>query len=35
MNYGQAMAMSSLLMMVTAIGFLSLEKVRINQIGEF
>jgi thiamine transport system permease protein len=35
MNYGQAMAMSSLLMMVTAIGFLSLEKVRINRIGEF
>ena len=35
LNYGQAMAMSSLLMMITAIGFLSLEKVRIKQIGEF
>jgi thiamine transport system permease protein len=35
MNHGQAMAMSSLLMMVTAIGFLSLEKFRTKQIGEF
>lgn len=34
-NYGQAMAMSSLLMLVTAIGFLSLERFRTKQIGEF
>ncbi len=35
MNYGQAMAMSSILMMVTAVGFLLLEKVRIGGMGEF
>lgn len=34
-NYGQAMAMSSLLMMVTAVGFLSLERFRFKGIGEF
>ncbi|NNF98127.1 MAG: iron ABC transporter permease [Desulfobacteraceae bacterium] len=35
LNYGQAMAMSSLLMMVTACGFLFLEKFRIGGMGEF
>lgn len=35
LNYGQAMAMSSILMMVTAIGFLSLEKFRFRTMGEF
>ena len=35
MNYGQAMAMSSILMMVTAVGFLLLEKVKIGDMGEF
>lgn len=35
MNYGQAMAMSSLLMLVTAAGFLLLEKLRAGQGGEF
>lgn len=35
MNFGQAMAMSSILMMVTAAGFLLLEKIRVRQIGEF
>ena len=35
LNYGQAMAMSSLLMMVTAAGFLFLEKFRTAGIGEF
>ncbi len=35
MNYGQAMAMSAILMMVTAVGFLLLEKVKIGNIGEF
>lgn len=34
-NFGQAMAMSTILMLVTALGFLSLEKFRIKQIGEF
>ena len=35
MNYGQAMAMSTLLMLVTAVGFLFLEKIRITSEGEF
>ena len=35
LNYGQAMAMSSLLMLVTAVGFLLIEKVRTTGIGEF
>ena len=35
MNYGQAMAMSSLLMLVTAAGFLMLERLREGQGGEF
>ncbi len=35
LNYGQAMAMSSLLMLVTAVGFLMLEKLRVEGQGEF
>ena len=35
LNYGQAMAMSSILMTVTALGFILLEKYRVKQIGEF
>jgi len=35
MNYGQAMAMSTLLMLVTAAGFLFLERIRITSGGEF
>jgi thiamine transport system permease protein len=35
LNYGQAMAMSTILMLVTAAGFLLLEKIRIGQEGEF
>ena len=34
-NYGQALALSSLLMGVTASGFLLLERARIRDIGEF
>ncbi len=34
-NYGQAMAMSSLLMLVTAIGFLFLEKIRLTPGREY
>lgn len=34
-NYGQAMAMSTILMMVTTFGFLLLERFRTKQIGEF
>ena len=35
LNYGQAMAMSTLLMLVTALGFLLLEKIRSGREGEF
>ncbi|HPW69805.1 MAG TPA: iron ABC transporter permease [Deltaproteobacteria bacterium] len=35
MNYGQAMAMSTILMLVTAAGFLFLEKLRTGPGGEF
>jgi thiamine transport system permease protein len=35
LNYGQAMAMSSLLMLVTAAGFVFLEKIRPGTSGGF
>jgi len=34
-NYGQAMAMSSILMLVSAAGFMLMEKFRSGQAGEF
>ena len=34
-NYGQAMAMSSLLMLVCAAGFLAIERFRVGDVGEF
>jgi thiamine transport system permease protein len=34
-NYGQALAMSTLLMLVTAAGFVLIERLRIGDIGEF
>jgi thiamine transport system permease protein len=34
-NYGQALAMSTLLMLVTALGFVAIERLRIGDIGEF
>jgi thiamine transport system permease protein len=34
-NYGQAMAMSSILMLVSAVGFMVMEKFRVTQGGEF
>jgi thiamine transport system permease protein len=34
-NYGQAMAMSSILMLVSAAGFMLMEKFRVTQGGEF
>jgi thiamine transport system permease protein len=34
-NYGQALAMSSLLMLVCAAGFLAIERFRVGDIGEF
>jgi len=35
LNYGQALAMSSLLMLVCAAGFLAIERFRIGDEGEF
>ncbi len=35
LNYGQALAMSTLLMLVCAAGFLVIERFRIGQVGEF
>jgi len=34
-NYGQALAMSTLLMIVCAVGFLAIERFRYGKIGEF
>jgi len=34
-NYGQALAMSSLLMGVCTVGFILIERFRIGEIGEF
>lgn len=34
-NYGQALAMSTLLMLVCTLGFLAVERLRIGQVGEF
>ncbi|MBK8986642.1 MAG: iron ABC transporter permease [Chloroflexi bacterium] len=35
LNYGQAMAMSAILMLVCAIGFFAIERFRYADIGEF
>lgn len=34
-NYGQALALSTILMVITAVGMLVIERVRIADIGEF
>jgi thiamine transport system permease protein len=34
-NYGQALAMSTLLMLVTAVGFFAIERLRVGEWGEF
>jgi thiamine transport system permease protein len=34
-NYGQALAMSVILMLTTAVGFLGIENLRYGDIGEF
>ncbi len=34
-NYGQALAMSTLLMIVCAVGFLAIERFRYGEVGEF
>jgi thiamine transport system permease protein len=35
LNYGQALALSTILMVVTAAGILAIERLRIAEIGEF
>jgi thiamine transport system permease protein len=35
LNYGQALALSTILMVVTAVGMLAIERFRIAEIGEF
>ncbi len=35
LNYGQALAMSSLLMLVCALGFIAIERFRLGDEGEF
>lgn len=35
LNYGQALALSTLLMMLTATGMLGMERLRIADVGEF
>jgi thiamine transport system permease protein len=35
LNYGQALAMSTLLMLVCAVGFLAIERFRYGEVGEF
>jgi thiamine transport system permease protein len=35
LNYGQALAMSTLLMLVCAISLVLIERFRVGQVGEF
>jgi thiamine transport system permease protein len=35
LNYGQALALSTLLMVTTSLGMLAIERLRIADIGEF
>jgi thiamine transport system permease protein len=35
LNYGQALAMSTLLMLVCAVGIVLIERVRVGEVGEF
>lgn len=35
LNYGQALAMSTLLMLVVGVGFLAIERFRMGGVGEF
>ena len=34
-NYGQALAMSTLLMLVCTLGFVAIERFRVGEVGEF
>lgn len=35
LNYGQALALSTILMLVTAVGMLAIERLRVAEVGEF
>ncbi len=35
LNYGQALAMSTLLMLVCAVGMVAIERFRVGEVGEF
>ncbi len=35
LNYGQALAMSTLLMLVCAVGMIAIERFRVGEVGEF
>ena len=35
MNYGQALALSTLLMVITATGMIAIERFRMADVGEF
>jgi thiamine transport system permease protein len=35
LNYGQAMAMATVLMLVCAVGFLAIERFHVGEVGEF
>jgi thiamine transport system permease protein len=35
LNQGQALAMSALLMLVCALGFIAIERFRVGEMGEF
>jgi thiamine transport system permease protein len=35
LNYGQALALSTILMIVTASGLMAIERLRIANVGEF
>ena len=34
-NYGQALALSTILMLISALGFVALERLRFREVGEF
>jgi thiamine transport system permease protein len=35
LNYGQALALSTILMMITGLGMLGIERFRVAEVGEF
>jgi thiamine transport system permease protein len=35
LNYGQALALSTILMVVCTVGILAIERLRVGEVGEF